>query len=148
MQRVAFLLLFLVSTSVVAYDGPQSLQDAFMKALRANDANGLAACYSADATNYPVDSMVGKGPNSVRKSWLGFFARYHVLAAELSATHMEVLGNTAIAWGLFKITAMPTEGHESIEMRGRYMDVSKNMDGNWLYIADHASLPVPPPAEE
>jgi len=148
MQRATFLFLFLISANVVAYDSPQSLQDAFMKALRANDANGLAACYSADATNYPVDSMVGKGPDSVRRSWLGFFVHYRVLAARLSATHTEVLGNMAVAWGLFKITATPSGGNEPIEIQGRYMDVSRSRNGNWLYIADHASLPSPPLAGE
>ena len=38
------------------------------------------------------------------------------------------------------------ESTEAVEMRGRYMDVAKNIDGSWLYIADHASMPLP--AEE
>lgn len=147
MQRMLLVLICLVSTSVFSNDSPEALQDAFMKALVANDADGLAACYTSDATNFAVDSMVGIGPDAVRESWSGFFARFKVLHASLSDTYMETLGDTAIAWGLFTITAMPAGGEEAIEMRGRYMDVSKNFDGNWLYIADHASMPVPPPPE-
>ena len=118
-----------------------------MNALRANDADGLAACYTADATNFPVDSMVGIGPDSVRESWQGFFANFRVLDASLSEAHMEILGDTAVAWGLFSITAIPTDGDEPIEMPGRYMDVARKVDGSWLYIADHASMPLPPPPE-
>lgn len=148
MKRLVCLLFFFASTTACANESAKALQDAFMHALRANNADGIAACYTADASNYPVDSMVGTGPDSVRESWLGFFANFRVLDASLSGTHMEILGDTAVAWGLFKITAMPAEGDEPIEILGRYMDVAKMVDGTWLYIADHASVPLPsPPAE-
>lgn len=114
-----------------------------MTALRANDADGLAACYAEDATNYPVGSMAGVGPESVRKSWGTFFRDHQVVAAELTDEHMEVLGDTAVAWGLFTIMAAPVGGGETIEMQGRYMDVSRSINDRWLYIADHASMPVP-----
>ena len=133
----------LLSIPVLANDSPEALQEAFMQALRANDAHGLAACYTADADNYPVDSLAGKGPESVAASWNGFFAAYLVKEANLSDTHMETHGDTAIAWGLFTIMAEPVEGGELVEMQGRYMDVARNIDGNWLYVADHASMPLP-----
>jgi len=103
----------------------------------------MAACYTEDATNFPVDSIAGIGPDSVRTSWDGFFDAYRVTAARLSNEHMEVLGDTVVAWGLFTIMAEPVGGGEPVEMQGRYMDVSRNFDGQWLYIADHASMPVP-----
>jgi hypothetical protein len=28
------------------------------------------------------------------------------------------------------------------------MDVAKNFDGSWLYVADHASMPMPAEEEE
>ena len=148
MKRLVYLLIWLVSTSAFANDSPQALQEAFMNALRANDADGLAACYTADATNFPVDSMMGVGPDSVRETWQGFFANFRVLDASLSEAHMEILGDTAVAWGLFSITVIPTDGDEPIEMPGRYMDVARKVDGSWLYIADHASMPLPPPPAE
>ena len=147
MKRLLCLLICLVSTSVYSNDSPKALQDAFMNALRANDADGLAACYTSDATNFAVDSMIGTGPDAVRASWGGFFAAFKVLDASLSETHQEVSGDLAAAWGLFSITAQPVEGGEPVVMNGRYMDVAKNFDGNWLYVADHASLPLPPPPE-
>jgi hypothetical protein len=39
--------------------------------------------------------------------------------------------------------AEPAEGGDVVEMKGRYMDVARNMDGTWLYVADHASMPLP-----
>jgi len=118
-----------------------------MAALKANDVQGLADCYTSDAVNFPVDTLVGSGPESVIESWSSFFAAYSVVGASLSDTHMEIHGDTAVAWGLFTIMAEPAEGGDAVEMKGRYMDVARNMDGIWLYVADHASMPLPAPED-
>lgn len=137
----------LVSIPALSQDSPQALQDAFMQALRANDAAGLAACYAEDAVNFPVGALVEHGPAAVQASWEGFFAGMSVGEARLEQDHLEVHGDTAVAWGLFVIIAEPVAGGEPVELRGRYMDVARNFDGRWLYVADHASLPLPPAAE-
>ena len=135
------------SSSSFANESPQALQDAFMAALRANDVQGLADCYAGDAVNFPVGTLVGYGPESVIESWGSFFAAYTIVDASLSDTHMEIHGDMAVAWGLFTIMAEPAEGGDAVEMKGRYMDVARNMDGIWLYVADHASMPLPAPQD-
>jgi len=115
--------------------------------LLANDPQQLAACYAPDAVNFPLGAMIGHGPDSVAESWTGFFSKFKIIAAELPDGHLETHGDTAIAWGIFKITAEPIEGGEAVELVGRYMDVARNIDGNWLYVADHASIPLPPPED-
>lgn len=132
-----------VSSPVFAQDSPQALQDAFMAALKANSAPGLAALYTDDAVNFPVGDLIGIGPQSVAASWGGFFTAYKVVDASLAENHMEIHGDTAIAWGLFTIMAEPVAGGETVEMVGRYMDIARYIDGNWRYVADHASMPVP-----
>ena len=138
-----FALLVLFSMPVVGNDSPEALQDAFVQAMEANDADALAACYTDDAVSYAVDVMVGVGPDFVRDSWKAFFEVYTIKKATLFDTHMEKSGETAVAWGLFSMLVEPVAGGEAIEMHGRFMDVAKNMDGRWLYIADHASVPAP-----
>ena len=135
--------LLLLTTTVSAYESPEALQDAFAAALSSNDAAGLAACYTADATNYPVGEMVGIGPESVLASWNGFFSSFKVLELSLSDTHMETRGDISAAWGLWHMLLEPAGGGEAVKMDGRFMDVARNVDGNWLYIADHASMPAP-----
>jgi ketosteroid isomerase-like protein len=130
-----------------ANDSPQALQNAFMAALKANNVQGLADCYTSNAVNFPVGTLVGSGPESVIESWSSFFAAYKVVDASLSDTHLEIHGDTAVAWGLFTIMAEPVEGGDVVEMKGRYMDVARIMDGTWLYVADHASMPLPAPEE-
>ena len=149
MTKLMYLLSALVffSSSSLANESAEALQGAFMAALRANDVQALADCYTSDAVNFPVGSLIGTGPESVIESWGGFFAAYKVVDASLSEQHLEVHGDTAIAWGLFTIMAEPTEGGEPVEMKGRYMDVARNVDGAWLYVADHASMPLPAPED-
>ena len=105
MKRLLCLMLCLASTSVFSNDSPEALQAAFMNAMRANDADGMAVCYTADATNFAVDSMVGIGPDAVRESWGGFFANFKVLEASLSDTHMEICryGERADSMGLLTL---------------------------------------------
>jgi len=149
MKKLLCVLSCLVCFSSLSFanESPQALQEAFMTALKGNDVQGLADCYTSDAVNFPVGSLVGTGPESVIESWGGFFAAYKVVGAALSEDHLEIHGNTAIAWGLFTIMAEPAVGGEAVEMKGRYMDVARNMDGTWLYVADHASMPLPAPEE-
>jgi ketosteroid isomerase-like protein len=144
MKAFTTLLLLFASTLVVANETPQALQDAFMAGVITNNADVIAACYTDDAINFTLDRMMGIGPESARASWGGFFEAYEVVKAQLSETHLEVHGDTAIAWGLFMIVAIPREGGEAVEFLGRYMDVARNIGGRWLYVADHASMPLPP----
>lgn len=149
MKKLLCVLSSLVCFSSLSFanESPQALQEAFMTALKANDVQGLADCYTSDAVNFPVGSLIGTGPESVVESWGGFFAGHTIVDASLSEEHLETHGDTAIAWGLFTIMAEPVEGGEAVEMKGRYMDVARNIDGSWLYVADHASMPLPAPEE-
>ena len=147
MKPVAFLALSLLTNTALAFDSPQALQDAFMDALRANDAEGLSECYAADARSFPVDDMAGVGPDFVRASWNGFFARYSVIEVDVIDVHLEESGDIAASWGQFSMTVEPVGGGEPVLMQGRFTDVAKRIDGDWLYVADHASLPLPAAGE-
>jgi len=137
-----FTFIVLFSMPALANDSPEALQDAFVKAMEANDPDGLAACYTDDAVSFAVDVMVGVGPEFVRDSWKAFFMTYTIKKVGLSGTNMEIFGDTAAAWGLFTMLVEPAEGGEAFEMQGRFMDVAKRVDGSWFYIADHASVPA------
>jgi uncharacterized protein (TIGR02246 family) len=134
----------LATVPAFAHDSPEALQQAFVDAMVANDADGLAACYTADAVSYPVDQLAGHGPDFVRAGWSAFFETFRITAVELSETTMLHGDDLAVAWGLFTMTAEPVAGGEAQTMQGRFMDVARPTDSGWLYIADHASMPLPP----
>jgi len=146
-QDMTLVALLLFVSPVFANESPQALQDAFVAAMEANDAAALAACYTADAVSYPIDAMADTGSEHVLASWQSFFETYKVSHLGLSVGGREVMGDVSVAWGLFTLTAMPRAGGEEVVMKGRYTDVSKNIDGKWLYVFDHASMPLPPAPE-
>ena len=121
MKAIFAVIFILFTTPVFANESPKALQDAFVAAMKANDAAGLAACYSEDAISFAVDHMAGKGPEFVQADWGRFFSVYRVLDIQLKYEHMESHGDTAIAWGLFELTVEPVVGGESVVMAGRYM---------------------------
>jgi ketosteroid isomerase-like protein len=138
----------LFTPQLLANDSPEALQEAFMTALRANDTAGLAACYTEDATSYDVGTQVVHGPEGVAASWGSFFAAFDVVEARLFNNTLETHGDTGIAWGEFSLLVTPKEGGEAVELIGRFTDVSRNIDGKWLYILDHVSMPPPAAAAE
>jgi uncharacterized protein (TIGR02246 family) len=117
------------------------LQDDLLAAIRAGDADAVAALYAPDAVSYSIGVMEANGPDGVRDDWASFFEAYVVNAIDLDG-HAEVFGDAAISWGLWTMTYTPKEGGEAEVMEGRFTDVSRNIDGRWLYVVDHASLPL------
>jgi uncharacterized protein (TIGR02246 family) len=141
--RILALSALLAAAPCFAFESPEALQEAFMAALRAEDADGIAACYAEDADNFTLGEMKGIGPDSARASWGAFFEQFDVISAELTEDRLVREGDLAAAWGLFVVVARPAGGGEPVTLTGRYMDVARPIEGRWLYVADHASMPLP-----
>ena len=150
MKPIIFLPLagLLLSGPALAAESPQALQDQFLDSMRANDAAGIAACYAPDAVSYTVGTLVVNGPDGVKADWQKVFEDTEVTAAQLVDVHSETHGDTAVSWGEWQLTVQPRAGGEPMQMVGRFSDVARNFDGNWLYVMDHASMPLPPPPDE
>lgn len=140
---VIFLFLFAAST-FAAQNGLNAAGTAFQKAVNAADVDGIVALYRDDAVSYPPDSMVVQGKDAIRKTWTDLFAQY-TAKLELVNGAYEDHGNVSTAWGQFTMTLTPKAGGESMKIEGRYSDTSIKEKGKWLYIVDHASVPLPPP---
>jgi len=140
-----FCLLILTAIPVQAQESPQALQDGFLAAVRTGDATAVGSFYAHDAVNYGVGVMAVYGPEGVTADWAPFLEANTVTEITLFDDHLETHGDTAIAWGLWRMTIKPRAGGEAATMEGRYMDVARKIDGRWLYVADHASVPLPPP---
>jgi uncharacterized protein (TIGR02246 family) len=140
---VIFLILFATST-FAAENGLNAAGKAFQKAVNAGDVDGIVALYRDDAVSYPPDMMVAKGKDAIRKTWTDLFAQY-TAKLELVNGSYEEHGNVSIAWGQFTMTLTPKAGGEPMKIEGRYSDTAIKESGKWLYIVDHASVPLPPP---
>lgn len=147
MKRTALALgIALAAASATAADaGLTDIDKAWTKAMLANDLAAVGALYAPDAVMYPPDAMEWKGREAIQKGYEGMLADMKVLEAKLTPAGNETHANTSIGWGRWALKMAPKAGGEPVQMEGRYMAVAKKVNGKWLYVADHASSPLPPP---
>ena len=143
---IAIVLLAVVH-AVADGSGPEQLQIAFVQAVEAENLEALGACYAADATSYPIDGMRVTGREAIRNSWAPLLENFDVTELAVTEGQHTIVGDTAVAWGLFKMTFVAKAGGDPIIMEGRFTDVSKKIGDKWLYVFDHVSVPMAPPPE-
>jgi uncharacterized protein (TIGR02246 family) len=139
--------LVLVAAAARAGDSPaKALDDRFLKAFNANDVEAIVACYADDAVIYPPDSFQAKGKDAIRQSFQGMLNEFKVSKATISdATYLDT-GDRCVGWGTVEFTMTPVAGGEPMAMKGRFTSVSEKRNGRWVFISDHASLPMSPSA--
>lgn len=124
----------------------KTLDNRFLKAFNANDAAAIAACYAEDAVIYPPDTFMAKGKDAIRQNFQGFLNQFKVSQATISdATYLD-MKDRCVGWGIVELTATPIAGGEATHMKARFTSISEKRDGQWVYICDHASMPMGPPS--
>jgi len=94
---------------------------------------------------YPPDTLIAQGKDAIRADYKGLLDAMTIRDATVSDTHYETHGDTAIARGQFTLTMVPKAGGDPITMKGRFVEVCRKIGSKWLYVIDHASVPMPPP---
>ncbi len=123
----------------------KALDQRFVAAYNQGDVDGVMDCYwnSPDLINYSPGALEERGWQAVREGVAAFFASAPGLKAELLESNYKVAGDVVLGWGKWRMT-IPTGG-EPVVLTGRYSDVKAERDGKWVYVFDHASVPLPPP---
>jgi ketosteroid isomerase-like protein len=127
----------------------EGVDQAFLKAFNEGNVDAISALYwkSPDVLLFPPDAMMVKGSDSLRNMYVQFLATMKGCRLEMKETHQMPVGEVVLGWGLWRLTMpAPDSGSAPIEMLGRYTDVKAERDGKWVYLMDHASVPVPPDA--
>jgi len=134
-----------ITASAVADDGMNEIGLAFVKAFKANDLDGVVALYAPDALSFPPDSMNAMGRDEIRASWGGLLNNFDVQDVIITNAHHQTSGDLSSAWGNFKMILISRQDGSELVLEGRFTDVAKKINGQWLYLNDHASMPLPPP---
>jgi len=152
MKRLALILLAttfcIPAASAFADDGLNEIGQAFVKAFKAGDLEAVVALYAPDALSFPPDAMTANGLEEIRQSWGGLLNNFNVQDLIITNAHHQTSGDLSSAWGNFKMILDPKEGGDQVVMEGRFTDVAKKINGKWLYLNDHSSLPLPPPPDQ
>ncbi|MEO6005186.1 MAG: DUF4440 domain-containing protein [Opitutus sp.] len=91
--------------------------------------------------------MIQRGWDAIHASYVeGFKNLPGGSKLEFTETHHSVVGEIVLSWGLWKFTIPGNDGKPMVS-EGRFSDVKTKRDGKWVYVMDHASVPMgPPPA--
>jgi uncharacterized protein (TIGR02246 family) len=130
--------------TAAAEHGAEMVDQAWVKAIKAQDLEAVMALYAPDAVAYFPDGEF-KGKEAIRKSWTDFLATFTVKDASSEGTY-DSTGDTSLGWGHWTLTVVPKAGGAPIPMQGRATVIVKKIGGKWQYVVDHASVPLPPPA--
>lgn len=146
MKRFVMLALACAAPPAFAQESPKALQDAFVAAIVAEDAEALANLYTEDADSYDPSGAVQKGRLEIAATWQSFFDGYDGFSASLTQKGEHALSKSShAAWGLWTMAATAPGAAEETMWNGRFLDVSVKTPEGWRYIVDHASMLAPAP---
>jgi uncharacterized protein (TIGR02246 family) len=134
-----------LATVTAAPAGAQAVDEAWRKAITANDLDTIIALYAEDAVMWLPDAPEAKGREAIRKSYAGLLAANTVTGATFANTHYQTSGNLSVGWGNFTLTLSPKAGGNPVTLSGRFSVIAREEGGKWVYVVDHASAhPAPP----
>ena len=85
--------------------GAEPVDQAWVKAIKANDLEATLPLYAPDAVAYFPDGDF-KGKEAIRKSWTEFLSTFTVKDATSEATY-ETTGDTSVGWGTWTLRSSP-----------------------------------------
>jgi len=130
-----------------AADSGQGKADAcWRKAFLAGDADATAACYAPDAVFWPPGGTMATGSKAIRDSYAKFFADNKVATVDIKPLGDRTIGMDSASWGTYSLTYTPKAGGAMKTETGRYNELSRKINGHWLYVVDHASSDPEAPA--
>ena len=143
-RRTSLLLLAVLAlTGTLVADaanhGAAVVDAAWVKAMKANDLEGVLKCYASDAVVWLPNAPAARGAKEIRATYEGLLSANTVKDAALTDVKYRTSGKTSTAWGRFSLTLAPKAGGEAAVMQGRFTEVAEQRDGRWVYIVDHAS---------
>jgi len=151
LARMLALLIFAAAAMPVAAadstaDFPDSVGAAWVKAVKANDLEGVVKLYATDAVAWFPDETQHNGGAAIRESYKALFEAFIVVDAALSNSHHIGDAVHRTNWGNFSLTLKQKSDGKTVPMAGRYTDVQEKRNGRWVYVVDHASA-EPAPAK-
>ena len=137
--------LALMSSPLLAHDDTSdSAQGCWAPAFVEMDADAVAQCYAPDAVLWLPGMPVMQGRDAIREGHVGFFSAFTIKGMKLVPMGKSRNGDETTSWGTFTLTMVSKADGKEVTEVGRYTDVSRKIDGKWMYVMDHASDDPPP----
>ncbi len=139
--------LVLAARAAAAEDtGCKALDASWKKAVLAGDLEAVVANYADDAVLGLPNMPEARGGKAIRAAYTELFKDNSVTDVVLTNTVYETRETLSVGWGNFVMTLQPRKGGAPVVMKGRFIDVGRQVKGKWQYVADQAAVEPAPPA--
>jgi uncharacterized protein (TIGR02246 family) len=126
----------------------RALEDRLMAAFKAKDLDGVMANYAGDDSLFVFDVIPPRqyvGAKAYRKDFEDFFALVSgdIIASEISDLSIIASGKIAFSHSVQHIAWTGKDG-KKWDVTIRVTDGYRKIDGKWLIVQEHVSVPVNP----
>lgn len=117
--------------------------DDWAKAIRAQDVDGVIALYAPDVASFDITPPLRfAGVDRKRRAWQGSFATFPGgIAYEVRDLNVTVQGELAYAHSVNHVHATSAAGRVT-DLWLRWTACFRRIDGVWLVVHDHISVPA------
>jgi ketosteroid isomerase-like protein len=117
--------------------------EGWAKAIGAKDIDGVMSLYATDIISFDIDPPLRyAGPDNKRRAWQKFFAvRTGPVAYEVRDLNVTTQGELAFVHSLNHVSGTLASGHNS-DLWVRWTACFRRIDGAWLVVHDHVSVPA------
>jgi len=114
-----------------------------VKALRARDIDGLMSLYAPNIVSFDIGPPLRyAGADNKRRAWQEVFAAFTgSIAYEVHDLNVTMHGELAFVHSLNHISGTQVSGHTS-DLWVRWTACFRQIDGVWLIVHDHVSVPA------
>jgi len=125
----------------------RAMYDRFSTAVASKDINTIMSFYIPDESLVAFDAFPPRqyvGAAAYRKDYEDFFATFPGPAkSEARDIHIETAGTLGFSHGIDRWVVTGKDG-QPLEIVFRFTDVLRKINGKWLIIHEHLSVPVDP----
>jgi uncharacterized protein (TIGR02246 family) len=147
MAAVAFGAVFAASPAFAdtSSDQIKALEGRFAAAVSAKDLDGIMKVYAPGDGLFVFDVVPPRqyvGAAAYRKDWAAFLASYKG-SIKFSLSDLVVQTDGSVGWGhsIQRVVGVGDNGQAS-DMTVRVTDVYRRIEGRWLIVQEHVSVPV------
>ena len=123
----------------------RALEQRFAAAVKAKDINAIMTVYVPDESLFVFDVIPPRqyvGAKAYKKDWEDFFAPFPgPVEYEMSDLSITTEGNLGFSHNIDHFMLTDKEG-KKLELTTRTTDVYRKINGKWLIIHEHVSVPV------
>jgi ketosteroid isomerase-like protein len=119
----------------------QRVQD-YVNAIRAKDLDGVMRFFAPDLVSFDLAPPLRYfGADNKRSEWQKAFGAFRSISYEIRDLEVAVDGALAVVRGLNHFTGTPVTGPVT-DVWVRWTACFRNIDGVWLIVHDHVSVPA------